>query len=200
MEKETWLIPSDVWETRCQWCQHRRTEENRPIHRSELWRYQVEKPCEVMTVACYDRIPGECPSFTPNWIFGVCETCEYNNQFHEGYCRNPARENYRQVFPVRITYQDKAYYTHTVCTCDGYKVNSWMIDIIRDLAASGKVPRNFNPETMEFAEDWPGWAEVDAAHKADIEQKARKAEEDRKAREMLSTGNVPGQISMKDLF
>ena len=54
-----------------------------------------------MGISQCNKVKGECLSFLPNYIFGICSTCQHNNMF------------------------------------------------MKKEAAEGRIPRNFNPETMQ---------------------------------------------------
>lgn len=199
-------IPDDVWEGRCQWCVHRQGNENRKIPAAWMWRYchDQDKPCRIMSVSRPNDIPGECRSFAPNHIFGICATCKHDSSFGEDHCDRDGQPNKRQVF-IGQGYQDEAYWgVHRLSTCDGYEPDSDWFDIMRREAAEGKIPRNFNPETMQPIGD--GFEETKAALTAwekfeedlNREREQKEAERRRKKAERIAeeTGQIPGQTVM----
>ena len=199
-------IPDDVFNTRCRWCHHGQPENgNSEIPDSEIYSYKWRDklPCKIMAICRADKIPGECLSFTPNAIYGVCDTCQYDNPFAEGYCMRKERPNYRQVFIgnsfAGSSSQPKYWDSHNLSTCDAYKVNPTWIDIIRKTAADGRAPRNFDPETMQpldplkESEAAAAWAHIE-------EQRARELEEQKKAEAARRLAADPngGQLSIFD--
>ena len=144
-------IPDDVWEGRCQWCRHRQGNENRKIPGAWLGMYAHDKdlPCRIMSVSRPNDILGECRSFAPNHIYGICATCKHDSIFGEDHCDRDEQPNKRQVF-IGQGYQNEAYWgVHCLSTCDNYEPDSDWFDIMRREAAEGKIPKNFNPETMQ---------------------------------------------------
>lgn len=148
-------IPDQVFETRCRYCFHGRPEAgNQDI--PESWLFQVyhhkDLPCNIMGISKPERsVKGECESFYPNVIFGICAYCAFNSQFIEQtYCKLEERPNYRPVY-LGVTYgaERRAYDVHALCTCDKYRPDPFWIDHMRRDAAQGRAPQNFNPETME---------------------------------------------------
>ena len=187
-------IPDEVWTNRCQWCAHRQTESNFPVTLGQA--DKIKMPCRILKVCFPGRdIPGECASFTPNLIFGICETCEYNNIFCEGYCTKPEQPNKRQVF-IGQDYggNNKPDYwgQHRLSTCDNYSVHMAWVVAMKKQAAKGQIPQNFNPKTMTFEENWTGWKEIEQEQKDAERQK--QMEHERKQAE--AAGQVPGQMKM----
>ena len=200
-------IPEDVWEGRCQWCRHRQGNENRKVPAAWLGVYAHDKdlPCRIMSVSRPNDILGECRSFAPNHIYGICATCKNDSIFEEkGYCDKDEQPNKRQVF-VGQGYKNEAYWgVHRLSTCDGYEPDSDWFDFMRREAAEGKIPRNFNPETMKpigegFEETKAAiaaWEKVEMA----LNREKAKAQEarDRKIAEDLAraSGQIAGQTVM----
>lgn len=199
-------IPDDVWEGRCQWCFHRVSDENRAIPYS--WTYQCfhqkDLPCRIISICRCDDIPGECKSFTPHHIYGICMTCRHDNYFHEGFCTRDEQPNKRQVF-IGQGYQNEPYYgCHRLSTCDAYEPNPIWFETMRKQALEGKIPRNFNPETMEpvgegFEETQAAiraWKDADLAYAKDRER-AEKEKRRRLAEKIAAdTNQVVGQTAM----
>ena len=147
-------IPDDVFETRCRYCRHRQTEENREIPDKYVFfaPKHKEMPCGIMGISQHNKVKGECLSFLPNYIFGICSTCQHNNMFMKNYCRLEKQPNKRQLFvasSVGDAITPEYYSKHRVSTCDNYEVEAWMIPFMKKEAAEGRIPRNFNPETMQ---------------------------------------------------
>ena len=147
-------IPDDVFETRCRYCRHRQTEENREIPDKYVFfaPKHKEMPCGIMGISQHNKVKGECLSFLPNYIFGICSTCQHDNMFRENYCILDEQPNKRQLY-IASSVGDATtpgYYSkHRVSTCDNYEVEAWMIPFMKKEAAEGRIPRNFNPETMQ---------------------------------------------------
>lgn len=96
-------IPDDVFETRCRYCFHGRPENgNKEVPDGCVFssRLHDSLPCNILGICRADKVPGECLSFHPNWIFGLCGTCQWDNMFHEGYyCTLPSGpKNKRKVY------------------------------------------------------------------------------------------------------
>lgn len=177
-------IPDDVFKNRCPYCIHGQTRAgNKDI--PEAWVFQIyhmkDLSCKIFGVAWCDEIPGECRSFTPLDIFGICKTCAHFNQFHgKTGCLLEESPNRRQVYigmPFGETYESELF------TCDEYTVQQRKARHMVELAAQGKIPQNFDPETMEpigRLEESKGAAE----HWEMLTRKARAEEEAaRRARE-----------------
>lgn len=129
--EKIYTIPQDVWENRCQICVHKKAEENRPIPLWAVYSYQYDKiiPCRIMGISRPNDRPGECMSFAPIYgLEGICESCQYNNQFCEGFC---TKENHA---PQRRVYwggnyggdeRKRDYWgRHRFSVCDDYKRHS----------------------------------------------------------------------------
>jgi len=98
--ERVYTIPDDVWETRCKYCMHKQAEQNIPVPISVIHKYafQSKVPCRILAVALPDRMPGECLSFAPHNVYGICATCEYNNPFVDDFCRKPHHAEQHRVF------------------------------------------------------------------------------------------------------
>ena len=72
--------------------------------------------------------------------------------FRENYCILDEQPNKRQLY-IASSVGDATtpgYYSkHRVSTCDNYVVKSWMVPFMKKEAAEGRIPHNFNPETMQ---------------------------------------------------
>jgi len=199
-------IPDDVWEGRCKWCIHKNLDENRMV--PNVWLYSSahdkDRPCRIMGTSRPDEIPGECKNFSPNYIFGICATCRFDNCFHEGFCTRSEQPNKRQVY-IGQGYAKEAYWgVHRLSTCDAYEPDPSWTHTMRKQALEGKIPRNFNPETMEpigegFEETKAAiraWADADLEHAREKER--AEAEKRRRLAERIAedTNQVVGQMAM----
>ena len=192
-------IHDDVFETRCRYCRHRQTEENKEIPDNNLFeaRYHKEKPCRIMGISQCNKVKGECLSFLPNYIFGICLTCSHNNMFMENYCILDEQPNKRQLY-IASSVGDATtpgYYSkHRVSTCDNYVVKSWMVPFMKKEAAEGRIPHNFDPVTMQAigvdneSVSAEAWAEIER-----MQQETKKLAE--KAKQYVSE---PEQLSLFD--
>lgn len=146
------FIPKEVFENRCRWCVHGRTENGNPgIPREHIFnvRWQDKLPCEILAIAGADKVPGECLSFHQNFIYGICGTCQFSNQFHEGFCTHyKGPKNKRSVFQG-LDYTPNGYWQHSRSTCDRYAVNPRLKDWIMKDVLQGKSPANFDPDTWK---------------------------------------------------
>lgn len=129
-------IPDDVFENRCRYCFHGRPEnENVEFIGDKVFssRFYNKRPCNILGVAQCGKVDGECLSFHPNWIFGLCGTCQWSNMFHDGFCTRPSGpENIRKVYLGHGGLGgavDPAYWQdHVLSTCDRYKVQEVQCD------------------------------------------------------------------------
>lgn len=182
---DTLKIPDQIFETRCRWCIHGNPEAGNkeiparwvfaPVHRGDL-------SCKIMGVSRPGRIAeGECERFAPHVMFGLCDSCRFNSMFNEPtFCALDDRKNYRPVY-LGICYGDhrKAYDVHRLCTCDYYKASPYWADIMRRHAAAGKIPRNFDPETMEPIGEMERNLVAEKWTKMDEEQRRKDAAEEK---------------------
>ena len=148
-------IPDDVYSTRCRYCIHNRPDaENKEIPDGNLFSYYWTKdaPCKIIGISKCDKVPGECLSFSPNPMFGICQYCDFNNHFHDGYCTFPGGPvNKRRVFLGWGADGSKNDYwiEHALFTCDHYHVSSYWKGIIMRGVLNGVAPANFDPDTWE---------------------------------------------------
>ena len=159
-------IPDDVFEKRCKYCIHYTGGENADVPASRMFKTK-DHACHIFGISQCDQIPGECKSFHPNHIFGICYTCQFNNSFHEGFCTRNEQPNKRQIY-VGFGGLNREYFgTHCLSTCEAYRPNAYWLDIMQKQAAEGKIPRNFDPETFKPTENTPEnevarkWAEIE---------------------------------------
>lgn len=212
MSVEIMRIPDDVWENRCQWCRHRNllVKENRDVESWEpLCTHRPTRetiPCNIMSVCRPGDIPGECKSFAPNHIYGICYTCKWDNIFHEpSYCLFSDNPEARPVYAGN-SYGAKYFKEHYLCTCESYSPNPTWIPWMLKEAAEGRIPKNFDPETMEPIgehernEAAEKWAEVLAEKDREEEAKRREYAEKQELEEAARTGQLPGQVSIADLL
>lgn len=168
-EKQLHEIPNNIWETDCKYCIFRTTEEN--FAKGSRGRY--EYPCKIGRYKgdCgiwdseakgykteHEVYKEHCGSVRPHECFGICATCHYQNTFADDteYCTH--REgpvNRRNTMPWvhagygrKVTSHDYNYFT-----CDRYKVDTRTYGIGNDglikRALEGRIPMNFNPDTMQ---------------------------------------------------
>lgn len=169
-------IPDDVFETRCRYCHHGRAHNgNADVTSSRILSssYHDKLSCEIFGIAQCDKIPGECLSFKPYMYFGICQYCQYNNSFVDGYCTRGEQPNKRQLFlgwgpgGAAADYWSK----HCLSTCDNYIVSSRWIDHIIKAVAEGRSPANFDPITLLPLEKCQANAVATTWH--EIQEKAR---------------------------
>lgn len=193
-------IPSNIWETDCKYCIFRDSEENFK-YRSRPNRH--ERPCRLEKYSgncgIWDSESGElktehevrkehCGSVRPCEGFGICATCHYQNSFAEDteYCtHNEGPLNRRNTMPwVHAGYgKEVSSFDYSYFTCDRYRVNcrSWGIgeeELIKR-ALEGRIPMNFNPETMQPLEYMDGepiaeWKQRQQAHEAEKPENVKK--------------------------
>lgn len=170
------FIPEDVFENRCRWCRQGRTENGNPgIPKKHLFsaRWHHTFPCNIMGIEQSDKVPGECLSFSPNYIYGICDTCLHSNMFSEGFClRCDGPSNKRIVF-LGVIHNGDDYWTHTRSTCDHYIVNPKLKDLILKDVLRGKSPANFDPDTWKPLEIIEGSQAAAQWQKLREEQKKR---------------------------
>jgi len=131
--EKVYTIPDDVWNTRCMVCTHKHSEENIPI---PLWaldkaQYKNLITCRIMRLCKPHDVPGECMSFAPKFgLHGICDSCEHNNYFCEGFCMKPDHGEQHRVY-YGTDYGGDArkidYYSrHVLSVCDDYKPNQFV--------------------------------------------------------------------------
>ena len=160
-------IPDDVFRNRCAWCFHRIPgRENVEVPDRELFAYprREKGACNIMGVCRSNRIEGECESFHPMHIYGICMTCAHYNSFCEDteYCMAYKRPNRHRVFVGEVYFAES--WQAALFTCDKYTPDKNKEDfMIRD-AAAGRAPAIFDPDTMERTGEntetiWKRWRE-----------------------------------------
>ena len=126
--EKVYTIPDDVWENRCKVCGHKNAEKNVPIPASVLWecQYATVIPCRIMGLAKANKMPGECLSFSPKYgTPGICDSCEYCNEFADGFCTKKDHAPQRRVYygtdyggsEKKVDY----YSRHILSVCDDYE-------------------------------------------------------------------------------
>lgn len=182
-------IPEDVYETRCQYCLHGLPgAQNIEIPDDKLFYHNFAKnsPCQVIGIAQCDKVEGECLSFHPNPMFGICEYCAFNNSFHTGYCTFPGgAANKRRVYLGWRGggFRDDYWGEHSLFTCDHYQVAATWKDLILRNALEGRAPANFDPDTWEPLERLDGtaaakrWSELQAKQDAERSWQEKKRAE-----------------------
>lgn len=149
-------IPDDVYLSRCQYCQHGRPGvENKEIPDDKLFSHvwTRDAPCKIIGICRCNNVLGECLSFIPNPMFGICKYCAFDNCFHDGYCTFPGGPlNKRRVFLGLGGGGRKNDYwgEHTLFTCDHYQVCEYWKDIVMQEVLNGRSPANFDPNTWEL--------------------------------------------------
>lgn len=201
-------IPDDVYSTRCRCCRHARPDaENKEIPDTNLFSHHWTKdsPCSIIGISKCDKVPGECLSFTPNPMFGICQYCEFSNQFHDGYCTFPSGPiNKRRVFLGwgGGGYQNDYWGEHALFTCDHYQVShSWKKFIMREVL-NGTAPANFDPDTWEPMNRLEGtpvarkWSMLKAEERT---SKDEKAEAVKRAEITTKSSDNHGQLSLFEM-
>lgn len=191
-------IPDDVFENRCRYCFHGRPDAgNKDIFPEWLWSvfHRKDLSCGIFGISRCDEIPGECISFSPNYIFGICLTCQHNNSFSPDYCMKAKQPNKRKVFIGNGGLGGAAHpdywMEHVLSTCDAYAVSADWIDIMQKQAAEGKILRNFDPETMKAIgpamrnETAEKWAVIDRRRQEAVDMARLEAEKKRSAEEEI---------------
>ena len=118
------VIPDDIWKNRCAYCGMKGSRLNWPFPVSHIDR-NVERPCRIIRFF-RSEIPGECTNFRPNFgTGGLCYSCKYNNQFHEGFCTKEDHAPQRRVYyadgsPGDAKHRDY-WGRHIQCVCDDYE-------------------------------------------------------------------------------
>lgn len=182
-------IPDDVYSTRCCYCKHRQAvTENKEIPDDKLFIHfwASQSPCQIIGIAQCGKVPGECLSFKPNPMFGICQYCAYTNSFCNGFCTAPGGPvNKRRVF-LGWSSLGEYWSGHALFTCDRYQVSEFWKDLILRNALEGRAPTNFDPDTWEALERLDGtpqaqyWAQLQAERAAErtAAEKKRQAERD----------------------
>ena len=180
-------IPDDVYEGRCRYCIQYTGEENGEIPDEKVFvpYYSRKAACRILGIAQCSKVPGECLSFAPEPIFGICQYCEHSNSFAEGYCTVPGGpKGKRRVY---LGY----YADHALFTCDKYKASSCWKDLILAGALKGRGPVCFAPETWEPLQKPEGTPH--AAEWERLREKEReKLREERKKKAAVEDGD--GQL------
>lgn len=178
-------IPEDVFLNRCRWCRHGSTKNgNNEIPDEHIYkaRYRDLMPCQIMGISHPCEIPGECTTFTPRFMYGLCNTCEYSTPYGANFCRRKEQPNKQQLFignSFACGTTDPDYWgKHMLSTCDAYRPNPYWYDTMRRDAAAGLIPRNFDPDTMQPIKDAPAiaaaaWALIDQQKAAELEEKKK---------------------------
>ena len=198
-------IPDDVFATRCPYCKHRQPGiENIDIPEGALWRvpWRTKLPCGILGICQCNDVPGECLSFTPNPMFGICMYCEHNNSFHDGFCTVPGgATNKRRVFLGWRAGGGRPDYwgDHALFTCDRYRVNACWKDLIMRETLAGRAPENFDPETWKPLEKIEGTAAAEQWAKLQAEAYAKAAAE-AKALEDREAGKKQNDAEQITLF
>lgn len=190
-------IPDNVWENRCRFCIHGNIDGCQEIPKGWTWQYMHEKdlPCKIIAISRPDEMTGECSSFAPNHIYGICATCKHDNIFFDGYCSIHDQPNKRQIYTGQGYQQADYWGKHRLSTCDNYTPEPFMFDIMRREAAEGKIPRNFDPETMEATEELnpTKWASIEQ----EISEEKKQQSMAKIIRDAERSHQIPGQQMME---
>lgn len=191
------FIPEDVFENRCRWCYHGRTENGNPGIPSERifssrWHHTL--PCDIMGIERADTVPGECLSFTPNYMYGICATCYFSSMFCEGFCKRYSGPKNKRIVFLGIVHNNDAYWEHTRSTCDCYTVDPGLKDLIMRDVLRGKSPVNFNPDTWEPLERIEG--SPAAAQWQKLKEEAQRKEEQKKQAAQKTAAPEPKEEQM----
>lgn len=190
-------IPDDVFENRCRWCIHGRVENgNKEIPERHLFVefHHRTFPCNIMGISRCDKVPGECLSFQPNYIYGVCGTCNYSSMFGDDFCHHPNGPANKRIVYLGDDFTKDGYWTHRRSTCDRYLVDPRCQKWIMKAVLEGKSPANFDPDTWEPLAELTGtpqaaeWLRLQEQAKAEREKVTaeRKEKRDSEAVEQLS--------------
>lgn len=191
-------IPDDVFQTRCRYCIHGRPgKENKEIPDDKLFLnfWTEQAPCRILGISQCDKVQGECLSFHPRKMFGICQFCAFTTSFADGYCRFPKGPmNKRRVF---LGHCGSEYYTeHALFTCDRYQAHPWCKESIMKNTLAGLAPANFDPDTWEAIERIEGtaaekqWETLKAKRQATLKEAESKAK--------TNAAEAPEQVSLFD--
>ena len=147
-------IPDDVFKNRCQWCIFYEGRENIDVPGNRIFSNWCSQnaPCRIFGICACNKVPGECLSFQPREMFGICRYCRYDNCFRKdsGFCTHPHGPiNKRMVFLTDQRDRDGYWSQHSCYTCDRYSVEPTWKDHILDNVKRGRAPQNFDPYTWE---------------------------------------------------
>ncbi len=140
------VIPDSVYHKRCRYCLHYQKQYlNNPVPEEQTFsRAGRMTPCRIFGIAEFSKTPGECLSFCPKVMFGICQYCKYHNSFDPQCCTKDNVNNRQQVY---LGYGEKSKYEYSVCDC--YRVSStWKPYILRNYY-TGEAPANFDPDTWK---------------------------------------------------
>lgn len=188
-------IPDDVYEGRCRYCIQYTGEENGEIPDEKVFvpYYSQKAACRILGIAQCGKVPGECLSFAPKPIFGICKYCEYTNSFTEGYCMAPGGPKGKRRVYLGCSVGGSYYADHALFTCKKYKVSSRWKDLILAGVLKGRGPACFDPETWEPLQKLEGTPQ--AAEWAKLREKEQeKLREERKKK--AAAEDVDGQLRL----
>lgn len=170
-------IPDDIYNNRCRYCHHFQKEyENKEVKHPFSARAEDQGSCKIQSIAgyCYqehndswteftDKVyeDGECRSFTPNFGYPICESCEHFNHFKtDNYCYGKPKN--RRIAVIGNNYGKEAWdYAHMIC--DNWVMRQSMRGYALEYVALGKLPAAFDPKTYKLlkpteenrvAEEW----------------------------------------------
>ena len=197
-------IPDEIYENRCRYCWHFcKDGENRDFDVKEEYSYSTKLPCKIHSIAgyfhqervqdgtprgYYKNIPytdGECRGFTPHLSYpGICQSCEYHNEFVDGYCNGEKGDDYRLAFLANAHGSEQ--YGSKFYTCSKWKMSSRLKDYYLEDIVYGRVPPIVVVKTfklvspLKLCEVAQAWAEIREKRLAEIEAERKQKEEPKK--------------------
>ena len=157
-------IPDDVFRNRCAWCIHRNPgRDNIEILEREMYLHSIREktPCLIIGVCRPNRIKGECESFYPMHIYGICYTCAHYNNFFEDTdcCTLYERPNRHRVYAG-----DRGGVQAALFTCDRYTPSKYNLNNARQYDDPDPI--------MTYA-----WCNTEAFQENDFCSKGKRREE-----------------------
>lgn len=195
-------IPDEIYENRCKYCWHFvKNKENREIKEYEIFLHGDRKPCpcKIQLIAqyryqiCdngeYKYIPyedGECRSFSPNYGYPMCYSCEHFDRFSKEHSRKKdVPLSKRKRVALGNTYGNESR-ERGFLICSNWECAKHSRDYALKNAAEGRIPRMFDSKTfkllspIEESRAAEEWLEIEKKHIAEINKKAKKEELDKR--------------------
>ena len=201
------MIPEHIWEKQCKYCSFRESDENKRIDR-------YHGPCSIGCLGADDETPegflwidgkeistreyyktNPCGSWRSNNEYGLCKTCEYFNPFHDEnkYCTHTDGPLNRILVHNTRPEGPADSWKYVNCHCDRYKPDHYWKDTMIKQALSGRIPKNFNPETWEPTEPIEGDSVEWAFQRSEQEYQERK----KKMQEIQKRNDKAAEKNMK---